>query len=183
MFAQKEFLDLRHKFINRNPMLSLDTNIDGMKTGYLKQSGYGIVVTAKVNGRRLIAVVAGASSESERREEVRRMLDWGSTNIGEFKLYEASEVIGRARVFGGSALYVPLVGNGEINVWLPRTQTAQRLRGEIIYESPLRAPVKKGTEVARLRVTSAANATQEVPLYAAEDVEEGGMLRRGLDSL
>lgn len=182
-FSQREFLYRRHKFLNRNPMLLADPNVDGMKTGYIKQAGYGIVVTSKVNGRRLIAVVAGAASEAERRDEVRRLLDWGSTNVGEFKLFDANEIVGRARVWGGSAFYVPLMGNGDVNVWLPRFPAAQRLRGEIVYEGPLKAPVSKGTEVARLRVTSTSNAMQEVPLYAAEDVTEGGLLRRGLDSL
>jgi D-alanyl-D-alanine carboxypeptidase (penicillin-binding protein 5/6) len=183
LFAQREFLYRRHKFMNRNPMLFADPNVDGMKTGYIKQAGYGIVVTSKVNGRRLVVVVAGSASEAERRDEVRRLLDWGSTNVGEFKLFEANEIVGRARVWGGSALYVPLTGNGDVNVWLPRFPAAQRLRGEIVYAGPLKAPLSKGTEVARLRVTSTSNAMQEVPLYAAEDVPEGGMMRRGLDSL
>ncbi len=183
MFAQKEFLYRRHKFVNRNSLLFADPNVDGMKTGNLKQSGYGMVVTAKVNSRRLIAVVAGANTEAERRDEVRRLLDWGSTSVSEFKLFDANEEVGRARVWGGSAFYVPLVGNGDVNVWLPKFPAAQRLKGEIVYASPLKAPVKKGDEVARLRVTSTSNAMQEVPLYAAEDVAEGGMVRRGLDSL
>jgi D-alanyl-D-alanine carboxypeptidase (penicillin-binding protein 5/6) len=37
--------------------------------------------------------------------------------------------------------------------------------------------------VAVLRVTSANNAVNNVPLYAAEDVKEGSVVRRGLDSL
>jgi D-alanyl-D-alanine carboxypeptidase (penicillin-binding protein 5/6) len=183
LFAQREFLYRRHKFINRNPLLLSDPNVDGMKTGYIKQSGYGIVVTSKANNRRLIAVVAGAASEAERRDDVRRLLDWSASNISEFKLFDANEVVGRARVWGGDSFYVPLVGNGDVNVWLPRFPAAQRLRGEIVYAGPIKAPVAKGTEVARLRVTSTSNAMQEVPLYAAQDVREGGVMRRGLDSL
>ncbi|MGE3710481.1 MAG: D-alanyl-D-alanine carboxypeptidase, partial [Hyphomicrobiaceae bacterium] len=78
---------------------------------------------------------------------------------------------------------VPLVANGELNVWLPRYPTNQRLRGEIIYDGPLKAPIRKGDKVARLRVTSTTNAVQEVPLYAAQDVEKAGLVWRGLDSL
>ncbi len=183
MFAQKEFHYRRHKFMNRNSLLFADANVDGMKTGNLKQSGYGIVVTAKVNSRRLIVVVAGAGSETERRDEVRRLLDWGATNVSEYKLFDSQEVVGRARVWGGNSFYVQLIGNGDVNVWLPRFPAAQRLRGEIVYAGPLKAPVSKGAEVARLRITSSSNAMQEVPLYAAEDVGEGGVVRRGLDSL
>lgn len=183
MFAQKEFHYRRHKFVNRNSLLFADPNVDGMKTGQLKQSGFGMVVTSRVAGRRLIAVINGAATEAERREEARRLLDWGSTNVGEFKLFDANEIVGRARVWGGDAFYVSLVGNGDVSVWLPRFPAAQRLKGEIVYTSPLKAPLKKGDEVARLRVTSTSNAMQEVPLYAAEDVGAGGTMRRGLDSL
>lgn len=183
LFSQREFVFRRHKFLNRNPLIGADANVDGMKTGFIEASGYSMVATAKINGRRLIAVVAGLTSANDRRDEVKRLLDWGATNVSEFKLFDASEVVGRARVYGGEAFYVPLVGNGDVNVWLPRFPAAQRLRGEIVYAGPIRAPVAKGTEVARLRVTSTTNAMQEVPLYAAVDVAEGGLMRRGLDSL
>jgi D-alanyl-D-alanine carboxypeptidase (penicillin-binding protein 5/6) len=59
----------------------------------------------------------------------------------------------------------------------------ERLKAEIIYNSPLKPPIKKGDEVAKLRVTNAQNTTNEVPLYAAQDIEQGGTIRRGLDSL
>jgi D-alanyl-D-alanine carboxypeptidase (penicillin-binding protein 5/6) len=182
MFAQREFKYRRHRFINRNPLLA-DTGVDGMKTGHLKDSGYGIVVSAKLNGRPTIAVVHGATSEAQRRDEARRLLDWGSKSIAPFTVFEAGEIVGRARVWGGSAFYVPLVGKGEVQVWLPKFPPGQRLKGEIIYASPLKAPIKRGDEVARLRVTSSSNAVQEVKLHAADDVEESGMVRRGLDSL
>ena len=183
VFAQKEFRYRTHRFINRNPLLLADPNVDGMKTGFVRQAGYGVVVTIRQNGRRLIAVVNGAAGENERKEEVRKLFEWASKSVGEFKIYEAGEIIGQARVWGGDAFYVPLVGKGDITVWLPRFPAGQRLRGEIVYASPLKAPVKKGDEVARLRVSSSSSAVQEVPLLAAEDVAEGGLMRRGLDSL
>ena len=68
-------------------------------------------------------------------------------------------------------------------VMLPRVPENPRLKAEIIYNGPLKPPIKKGDKVATLRVTSQANAVSEVPLYAAEDVEAGGLMRRGLDAL
>ena len=183
VFAQREFLYRKHKFTNRNPLLQGEQNVDGMKTGYVKQAGYGVVVTARQNNRRLIVVVNGAANENERKDEARRLLDWAGKSVGEFKVYEAGEVVGQARVWGGDAFWVPLVGQGDITVWLPRFPAGQRLRGELVYASPLKAPIKKGDEVAKLRVSSSSSAMQEVPLYAAEDVAEGGVMRRGIDSL
>jgi D-alanyl-D-alanine carboxypeptidase (penicillin-binding protein 5/6) len=80
-------------------------------------------------------------------------------------------------------MYVPLVGEGDVNIWLPRAPVGQKLRAQIIYQWPLKPPLKKGDQVALLRVTSASDAMNEVPLYAAEDVAPGGTMRRGLDSI
>jgi D-alanyl-D-alanine carboxypeptidase (penicillin-binding protein 5/6) len=79
---------------------------------------------------------------------------------------------------------VPLNGgDGPITVILPRVPENPRLKGEIVYDGPLKPPIKKGDQVAILRVTSQTNSVNEVPLYAAEDVAPGGIMRRGLDAL
>ena len=56
-FSQRELLYRKHTFANRNPVLGAGLGIDGMKTGHLKESGYGIVVSAKQDNRRLILVI------------------------------------------------------------------------------------------------------------------------------
>ncbi len=66
---------------------------------------------------------------------------------------------------------------------LPRVPKDPKLSAEVIYDGPLKPPVKRGDQVATLRVTSETNAVNEIPLYAAEDVQPGGLVRRGLDSL
>ena len=62
MFAQREFNYRQHKFFNRNPLLGAVAGVDGLKTGYVKESGYGIVASAKVDNRRLIMVIGGAAT-------------------------------------------------------------------------------------------------------------------------
>ncbi len=185
IFAQREFAYRKHKFYNRNPLLG-DTalGVDGLKTGHTKEAGYGIVASAVSDGRRLIAVVMGLADEKERREEARRILEWGQRSFAKFTLFDADEEIGYARVWGGTRFYVPVTGkSGPLNVVLPRFPANQRLRAELVYNGPLKPPVRKGDEVARLRVTSSSNATTEVPLVAMEDVEPASVWRRGLDSL
>jgi serine-type D-Ala-D-Ala carboxypeptidase (penicillin-binding protein 5/6) len=183
LFSQKEFAYRKHKFYNRNPLLGAELGVDGLKTGHTAEAGYGIVVSAVNDGRRMIGVVMGLADEKERREEARRLLEWGVRSFGQFKLFAADEQVGHARVWGGTSWYVPLSGKGELSVVLPRFPANQKLRAEIVYQGPLKPPIKKGDEVARLRVTSSSNATSEAPLYATEDVEQAGVLRRGLDSL
>ena len=183
LFSQKDFAYRKHKFINRNPLLGLVPGVDGLKTGHIKESGHGIVASAKQDNRRLIVVVNGLATADERRDEARRLLEWGFRSFSEAKLYDAGEVVGHARVWGGERMYVPLVGESGVNVWLPRNPAGQKLKAHIVYQWPLKPPVKKGDQVAMLRVTTANEAMSEVALYAAEDVEPGGTMRRGLDSI
>ena len=183
LFALREFDYRKHRFINRNPLLNLVAGVDGLKTGYIKESGYGMVASAKQDDRRLIAVVSGLATAEERREDTRRLLEWGFKGFAEARLFDAGEVVGHARVWGGQRMFVPLTGNGDVMIWLPRVPANQRLRASIVYKWPLKGPLSKGDQVAMLRVTSSSDTMNEVPLYAAEDVAPSGTLRRGLDSL
>ena len=184
-FGEKKFKYRRYNFYNRNPLIFLDIGADGLKTGSLKESGHGMVASAVQKGRRLIAVVNGLKTKRERKDETRKFLEWGFRSFGEFRLFDPGQVVGHARVWGGEAMYVPLVGseaNG-VKVALPRFPADQRIRAEVVYNKPLKAPVKEGDMVARLRVTSSASAVSEVPLYAKQDIARVGVPRRGLDSL
>lgn len=183
VFAEREFLYRKHKFYNRNPLLSAGIGVDGLKTGHTKSSGYGLVASTMRDGRRLIAVLSGSESETQRKNDATKLLEWGFTAISDVKIFGDAEIIGHARVWGGQSMYVPLTGKGEVTIALPKLPTNQRLSAEIVYVAPLKPPVKRGDQVAMLRVTSTSSASSEIPLYAAEDVEPAGTVRRGLDTL
>ena len=183
VFGQREFPYRKHKFYNRNPLLSLDMGVDGLKTGHTNEAGYGLVASAVRDGRRLVGVVMGLPNEKDRRDEAKKMIDWGFNSSSRFKLFDAGEEVGQARVWGGERFYVPLTGKGDVMVVLPRFPPNPKLRAEIVYQGPLKAPLKKGDQVAMLRVTTPNRAVSEAPLYVAEDVETGGILRRGVDTV
>lgn len=189
VFSQREFQYRRHKFYNRNPLLSADIGVDGMKTGHTREAGYGMVVSAVRDSRRLIGVLMGFENEKERQSETRRMLEWGIKSVSSAKLFDAGEAVGYARVWGGTDFYVPLAGDGDLEVILPKFPLNQKIRGEIVYEGPLKPPVKKGDHVAMFRVTSTVPgsnepiAVSETPLYAENDVEAASFYWQGVDSL
>ena len=183
VFGQKEFLYRKHKFYNRNPLLFLGIGADGLKTGHIQEAGFGLVASAVQDGKRLIVVAAGLDTADRRKDEAVKLLDWGFKSFSQVKIFDDGEVVGQARVWGGQQMYVPLAGQGEITMSLPKYPANQRLSAEIVYKAPLKPPVKKGTQVAVLRVTSTSSAATEIPLYATQDVEPAGLVRKGLDSL
>jgi len=183
IFSQKEFKYRRFNFRNRNPLVFQDIGVDGIKTGHIKEVGYNLAVSAVQKGKRLIGVVMGLPTKKKSVAEARRLLEWGFRSFAPVKLFNAGETVGYARVWGGERFYVPLTGKGDLTIILPRVPAKPRLSAEITYDGPLKPPIKKGDQVATLRVISETNAVNEVPLFAAEDVEPGGLVRRGLDAL
>jgi D-alanyl-D-alanine carboxypeptidase len=67
---------------NYNTLLGRYPGTDGLKTGFICASGFNVVVTAKRNGRRLIAVMLGAPSGGVRAVKVAQMLERGFSTGG-----------------------------------------------------------------------------------------------------
>jgi D-alanyl-D-alanine carboxypeptidase (penicillin-binding protein 5/6) len=181
-FGVREFKYRTHPFHNRNPLLALNVGADGMKTGHTEDSGYGVVGSATKDGRRLVVVVNGAKSTNEMRDDAARLLNWGFASFQTYVLFDANEIVGEARVWGGEKRFVTLRGDGPIRILLPKAVNQKQLKAQIAYQGPLKPPVKEGERVGELRVTSESGVSNTVPLYAAEDVPPAGVVWQGLDT-
>jgi serine-type D-Ala-D-Ala carboxypeptidase (penicillin-binding protein 5/6) len=182
-FGEKQFTFNKHTFNNRNPLIFADLGVDGLKTGFIEEAGYGLVASAKRGDQRVILVVSGLDTKKEREEEPRKLLEWGFKSFKPFRLFDVGETVSDALVWGGTRHYVPLVGDRNIDIILP-TNSSGKVNAQIVYDGPIKAPIRKGDQVAVLRITAADTAaTNDIPLYAGEDVGRSNFAMRGLDSL
>ena len=183
-FGQKEFKYRSHDFKNLNPLLNAAIPADGLKIGFAEGAGYGIAASSTKDGRRLVAVMNGFESERERREDALKFLNWGFVNFKAFKVFAKDETVGEARVWGGQKWSVPLKTKSDAMILLPVNAKDHRIRAQVVYLGPLKPPVKEGDRVGEVRITSEANGTSNaVPLFAAADLEAGGMVSKGIDSV
>lgn len=182
-FSEREFRYRKHRFISRNPLLTSDAGVDGLKTGHTTSSGYSIAASAVRDGRRLIAVLLGAPTATRRATDTRRLLDWGFATLTDQPLFEAGNIVGYARVWGGTMSYLPLTTQAALTIPILRPLVSQRLSAHIVYQHPIKPPVEKGTVVAKLIIRGSAGTELEAPLMAAETVAPGGVVRRGIDTL
>jgi D-alanyl-D-alanine carboxypeptidase (penicillin-binding protein 5/6) len=60
----------------------MNIGADGMKTGHLASSGFGLVGSAVQNGHRLILVLNGTRTERDRASEALKLLEWGFRALG-----------------------------------------------------------------------------------------------------
>lgn len=182
IFGEREFIWNKIRQQNRNPLLTMDIGADGLKTGNIDESGYGLVGSAVQNGQRLIVVVNGLKTGRERANEARKLLEWGFRAFEARRIFEAGEIVGEASVFGGEKGRVGLKAKGPVSLLLPRG-SSERLNARIVYRGPLTAPLQEGTEVARLLVTRGEVKTLDIPLYTAESIQTGTLQSRALDAL
>jgi D-alanyl-D-alanine carboxypeptidase (penicillin-binding protein 5/6) len=182
IFSEPEFTWNNIRQTNRNPLIGEGIGVDGLKTGFIKESGYGMVASALRNDQRLILVIAGLQSETERIAEARRLLDWGFRNFTQLTVFEADEVIAEASVYGGVTGRVPLKAEGAIRILVAR-DTKDALKARVIYQGPLMAPVEEGRQVAVLRVWDGERLIQETPLFTAGSVGRGALHARAVDAL
>lgn len=168
---------------NRNPLLGRYAGADGVKTGYTKEAGYGLVASAQRDGRRLIAVISGLKSKRERAVEARRILDWGFSRFKTVKLYGKGAQVTRARVWGGAHSLIPLVARDDIVVRLSEKER-KRARASVHYRGALMAPVAAGQAVAELRIFVDDRMIARYPLVTGQAVaEDTDMWRRALDTI
>ncbi|WP_437870955.1 D-alanyl-D-alanine carboxypeptidase family protein [Methylorubrum extorquens] len=181
IYSEREFTWNKIKQQNRNPLLTLDIGADGLKTGYLEESGYALTGSAVQNGQRLIMVVSGLKTARDRAAEARKMMEWGFRAFEPRQVFAANETVAEVSVFGGEKGSVPVVANKPVRLLLPRG-TSDRVTAKVVYQGPLVAPVAQGREVGRLRVTRGDSLALEQPVYAGETVEAGTLSQRALDA-
>ncbi len=182
IFKQPDFTWNKIHQYNRNPLLKEMDTADGLKTGYTKEAGYGLVGSAVQKGLRLIAVVNGEKTAKERAIEGKKLLEWGFSNFEQRTIFAENEMLGSAKVFGGAQGYVPLKAEGPVKVMVPKDGGA-RLVARIVYQGPVPAPVKEGSPVGKLKVWRGDNVVLEAPLHAAASVGVGSLPRRAFDSV
>ena len=140
LFAQPDFTWNKIHQYNRNPLLGAMDGADGLKTGFTKEAGYGLVGSAVQNGLRLIAVVNGEKTANDRARDGKRLLEWGYNNFEERLLFTEDQTLGSAKVFGGATGYVPLKADGPVKIMVPKNG-GERLLARIVYSGPVPAPV------------------------------------------
>jgi serine-type D-Ala-D-Ala carboxypeptidase (penicillin-binding protein 5/6) len=182
LFGEKEFTWNKIRQQNRNPLLNSLEGADGLKTGYTKEGGYGMVGSAVQNGVRLIAVINGLDDPDDRASEAKKLLEWGFRNFEVRTLFAAEQPIGYARVFGGASRSVKLTSHEPVKVMVQKNGS-DKLIARLVYSGPVRAPIEAGQQVGLVKVWRGGNLAVEAPVYAAEPIGQGSTMRRAIDGV
>ena len=158
---------------NRNPLLGLGIGADGLKTGHTKESGYGLVGSAKQDGRRIIFVLSGLNTLEDRAQEAETIVNWAFRQFMMEKFATGGSEIGKAKVWNGKSRNVGLVLENDLNVMLPVLSSGEP-SFSVEYIGPIKAPIKKGDKIAELVIKSSDLPETRHSLLAGNSISAGG---------
>lgn len=158
---------------NRNPILGLGIGADGLKTGHTTEAGYGLVGSAKQGDRRVIFVITGMASTTERAEEGEKIINWAFRQFAQKQVVEAGTRVAEADVWMGEAPTVGLTVAEDLDMLVP-TLSDGKIDAEVIYDTPIRAPIVAGQHMGELVIRLRDLPEARVPLVADANVAEGG---------
>ncbi|HEY6254896.1 MAG TPA: D-alanyl-D-alanine carboxypeptidase family protein [Xanthobacteraceae bacterium] len=181
LYGETEFTYNKIRQLNRNPLLTMNIGADGLKTGFIKEAGYGLVGSAVQNGMRLIVVVMGAKNDKERADEGKKLLEWGFHNFQSEVLFAEGQSIADAKLYGGERSSVPLMADRVVALMVSKV-AQNKIIARVVYTGPVPAPVQQGQKIGILKVWRGDALVLEVPLQAAESIGTGNLSQRALDA-
>lgn len=176
---------------NTNPLLGEMDGVDGIKTGFIYESGYNLALTAQRNGTRFISVTMRGPGRGSRQGNEGRvhdgheMMDFA---FGAFADYDPKEHIGLSfpvAVPGGqekfarlvpawtNALSVPHIAGGE-----DAAADARSVRAVVTMPRSIYKETEIGAEYGKIQYVLGGTVLEEVPLVCDRSVQKGGLWKR-----
>jgi len=182
LYSIREYTYNKISQTNRNRLLWLDPNVDGLKTGYTKAAGYCLVTSARRNERRLISIVLGTTSDNARTIESQRLLNYGFQFYDTVRLYRKKQEVATIQLWKGKREMLKTGFNRDLYFSLPKGQT-DKLKATMEYKQPLIAPISTGQKVGVVKFEFNGEPIAERSLVALETVDHANIFSRAWDSL
>jgi len=182
LYSVKEYSYNNIKQPNRNRLLWLDPNVDGMKTGHTESAGYCLISSAKRDNTRRISVILGAPTDAARATESQKLLNYGFQFFDSTPVYKRGQAINQLRVWKGTENTVASTVANDLYLTLPKGEYAN-VKAVISSTQPLIAPIKKGQVVGTVKFMLNGKVVEQRPIVAAKAVDTAGILGRAWDSI
>jgi len=176
IFAEREYTYNKISQPNRNPLIYRSAGADGLKTGYTKESGYGLVGSAERDGQRVIMVLNGMTSMKQRSAEARRLMDLMFREFKIYRFFDKGQPVDQANVWLGNATKIDLVLDEPLHLLLSY-QERRDLKLSVQWLDPVPAPIVAGDQLGTLTVDINGD-SRKLVLRAGQDIPVLGMFDR-----
>ncbi len=181
-YKEKEYTYNEITQNNRNRLLWLNENVDGVKTGHTQEAGYCLIGSAIEDNLRLTAIVTGADSDRARVRFVESLLRYGYNYYEYVPVYQRGDSVTQVPIYKGTSSTVAATVMDDVNLLVPRGKSDQ-LTAQITTQKKLIAPIAANSEIGTLSVNFTGASVREIPLVVAQQIDKGPIWAQLLDSL
>ena len=181
IYKEQSFTYNGIKQYNRNSLLRSDASVDGLKTGYTSEAGYGLVASAQREDMRLVSVVLGSASKRTRASENSSLLNYGFRFFQNLRPLSAEVTLVEPRVWKGATESLHAGVLESVVLTVPRERTTADIT--LTVNDQLEAPLSRGDVIGNVQVVRGGEVLFETPLLVLEDVPSGGFFKRLMDAL
>jgi D-alanyl-D-alanine carboxypeptidase (penicillin-binding protein 5/6) len=181
IYKEQSFTYNGIKQYNRNSLLRSDASVDGLKTGYTSEAGYGLVASAQREDMRLVSVVLGSASKRTRASENSSLLNYGFRFFQNLRPLSAEVTLVEPRVWKGATESLHAGVLESVVLTVPRERTTADIN--LTVNDQLEAPLSRGDVIGNVQVVRGGEVLFETPLLVLEDVPSGGFFKRLMDAL
>lgn len=182
LYSVKEYTYNNITQANRNRLLWLDPNVDGMKTGHTESAGYCLISTAKRDNTRHISVILGAPTDTARATESQKLLNYGFQFFDSTLVYKQGQAVSKLKVWKGDSNEITSTVANDLYLTLPKGEYAN-VKAIVSSTQPLVAPIKKGQAIGQVKFVLNGRTISERPLVADRSVAAAGIFGRAWDSI
>jgi len=166
---------------NRNSLLFRNSNVDGIKTGHLNDSGYALAASLKNGERRLISVISGTVSNAERTRESLKLLNYALISTDLISIKKNNELL-VADFWNGKINKINLHLKEDVFFTYPKRRSKD-LSIAIIGEFPIKKSFKKNDELAKIRIQDKNGFSKEYPLFASDDYKDINFIKKFINTI
>ena len=177
MFAETEFEWSGIKQNNRNSLLYKNMGVDGLKTGHLSKSGYGLAASAVDQNRRVISVVNGFENTQKRTQGSSRLITWAFREFTNLKLFEKDNIVGQVEILSASNKASDVSTSEEIIITVPKSKRDELITNIVVDEN-ISAPLNAGDKIGYLEVSIPGEESQSFELYATNAIDRSNIFVR-----
>ncbi len=177
MFAETEFEWSNIKQKNRNPLLYKNMGVDGLKTGHLSVSGYGLAASAIDGDRRVISVANGFSSTQKRSQGSSRLITWSFREFENIRLFEDFTKFASINIPGSNESSSLIGAVNDIVLTVPRTKEKE-LHYEIELFEDIKFPITSGDIIGKIKVDIPNEDPEYFDVVSVNDVNRSNIFSR-----
>lgn len=171
---------------NHNMLIGRVDGVDGLKTGYIDESGFNVALSAEKDGMKLVGVIMGSRADNPSESRIRGSFDASvllTYGFSSFRTVEVKpELPSPLRVWKGKEKYTVIQIPETIKVTVP-VRKLDNIMYSFKFDEPLIAPLMQGDSAGSLDIYSDRDIYSSIPLEIATDVERGGVFRVLTDNI